>query len=209
MCDTGQRDTCNVDPADFTKTNQKVDSDDLNSIASKLRRDDLFKTSIGVSCRTARAVTITVYYTTGTVLVQGNRCTNWVQEEIRALIDTVRAINALVAIHHTQTDLDAEVDEGLRLLPQPSPDSNSMLTSNVGGDDSGVRPPFVNALLAKVILLPTCHFHKGCHVTSSPSSRPGHAALLVVCGREKASVIIHTNTFTARSGPRGKDIYRA
>ena len=34
-----------------------------------------FKTIIGVSCRAVKAVTITVYFTTGTVLVQGNRCT--------------------------------------------------------------------------------------------------------------------------------------
>ena len=98
-----------------------VDSDDLHSIAGELPRNDLFKTRTGVPCKSDKAVTITVYYTTATVLVQGNSCTNWVREESSALIDIVRAIYALVANHHTQPDLHKEVDEGLRLLPLPSP----------------------------------------------------------------------------------------
>ena len=88
VCDIGQRDTCNVDWDDFTKTNRRldvVDLDDLGSIASELPRNDLFKKRIGVSVGSAKAVTITVYYTTGTVLVQGKRCTNWVREEFSAL----------------------------------------------------------------------------------------------------------------------------
>ena len=56
-----------------------ADSDKLESIAHELPRNDLFKMRIKVSVGSAMAVTITVYYTTGTVLVQGNGCTNWVE----------------------------------------------------------------------------------------------------------------------------------
>ena len=118
------------------------------------------------------------YYTTGTVLVQGNRCTSWVKEEFSALMDTIRAMYIL-ANHHTQPDLHKEVDEGLRLLPLPSPDSTSTQTTSAG--DSGTRPSFVTALLAKAVLSPTPSLTGGCPpatptsaVTTRPSPRPSH-----------------------------------
>ena len=126
-------------------------------------------------------MTTTVYYCTGTALVQGNRCTSWVREEFSALIDTIRTIYALMASHQTQLDLHKEVDEGLCLFPLPSLDNTSMLTTNVGGDDSGECPPFVNALLANVVLSPTPSVTGGCPpatptlaVITSPSPRPDH-----------------------------------
>ena len=85
VCDVGQRDSCKIDWADFTKTNQKLDtfdSDDLNAIASKLPNDYLFNTRIGVSCRTSMVMTVSVYCTFGTLPVQGIRCANWVREEL-------------------------------------------------------------------------------------------------------------------------------
>ena len=108
-----------ADWADLTRTNRRLEvagTGDLKSIACELSRNDLFKTRNRVSLGTATAVTITVYYTTRTVLVQGNRCTSWVREEFSALMDTIRAMYIL-ANHHTQLDLHKEVDEGLRLLP--------------------------------------------------------------------------------------------
>ena len=181
VCDTGQRVAYSVDRADLTRTNTKLevaDSGDLQSIARVLPRDDLFKTRIRVSLGTAKAVTINVYYTTGTVLVQGNRCTSWVREEFSALMDTIRAVYIL-ANHHTQPDLHKEVDEGLRLLLLPSPDSTTTQTTSAG--DSGMRPPFVIALLAKAVLSPTPSVTGGCPpatptlaVTTHQSPRPSH-----------------------------------
>ena len=167
--------------ADLTKTNRRLevaDSGDFEPIACELLSNDLFKTRIRVTFGSAKAVTITVYYTTGTVLVQGNRCTSWVREEFSALMDTIRAVYIL-ANHHTQPDLHKEVDEGLRLLPLPSPDSTSTQTTSAG--DSGTRPPFVTALLAKAVLSPTPSNTGGClpatptsAVTTHPSPRPSH-----------------------------------
>ena len=147
VCDIGQRVAYSADGADLTRTNTRLevaDSGDIQPIARVLSRDDLFKTRIRVSLGTAKAVTITVYYTTGTVPVQGNRCTSWVRGEFSALMDTIRAVYIL-ANHHTQPDLHKEVDEGLRLLPLPSPDSTSTQTTSTG--DSGMRPLFVTARL--------------------------------------------------------------
>ena len=170
-----------ADWADLTRTNRRLevaDSGDIESIARELSSNDLFKTRIRVTLGSAKAVTITVYYTTGTVLVQGNRCTSWVRKEFSALMDTIRAMYIL-ANHHTQPDLHKEVDEGLRLLPLPSPDSTSTQTTNAG--DSGTRPPFVTALLAKAVLSPTPSVTGGCPpatstpaVTTHPSPRPSH-----------------------------------
>ena len=95
-----------------------------------------------------------------------------------ALIDTIRAMYIL-ANYHTQPDLHKEVDEGLRLLPLPSPDSTSTQKTNAG--DSGTRPPFETALLAKAVLSPTPSVTGGCPpatptsaVTPHPSARPSH-----------------------------------
>ena len=77
VCDIGQRVAYSADWADFTRTNRRievVDSGNLEPIARELPRNDLFKSRIRVTLGSAKAVTITVYYTTGTVLVQGNRC---------------------------------------------------------------------------------------------------------------------------------------
>ena len=181
VCDIGQRVAYSADWADLTRTNRRLevaDSGDLESIARVLPRNDLFKTRIRVSLGSAKAVTITVYYTTGTVLVQGNKCTSWVREEFSALMDTIRAIYIL-ASHHTQPDLHKEVDEGLRLLPLPSPDNTLTQTMNAG--NSGMRPRFVTALLAKAVLSPTPSITDGCPpatptlaVTTHPSPRPSH-----------------------------------
>ena len=181
VCDIGQRVAYSTDWADFTRTNRRIevaDSGDLEPIACELPRNDLFKSRIRVTLGSAKAVTITVYYTTGTVLVQGNKCTSWVREEFSALMDTIRAMYIL-ANHHTQPDLHKEVDEGLRLLPLPSPDSTSTQTTSAG--DSGTRPPFVTALLAKAVLSPTPSVTGGCPpatptsaVTTHPSPRPSH-----------------------------------
>ena len=170
-----------ADWADFTRTNRRIevaDSGDLEPIARELPSNDLFKSRIRVTLGSAKAVTITVYYTTGTVLEQGNRCTSWVREEFSALIDTIRAMYIL-ANHHTQPDLHKEVDEGLRLLPLPSPDSTSTQTTSAG--DRGTRPPFVTALLTKAVLSPTPSVMCGCPpanptsaVTTHPSPRPSH-----------------------------------
>ena len=159
MCDA-----CNVDRADFTRTNRRlevVDSDDLESLAFELPRNVLFKARIRVSLRSAKAVPITVYYTARTVLVKGNRCTSWVREEFNALIDNIRAIYVLTADHHSQPNLHKELDEGLRLLSLPSLDNATRQTTNVG--DSGLRPTCVTALLAKVVLSPTPSVTGGCH----------------------------------------------
>ena len=179
VCDIGQRVAYSADWADLTRTNRRLEvagTGDLDPIARELPSNDLFKTRIRVTLGSAKAVTITVYYTTGTVLVQGNRCTSWVREEFSALMDTIRAMYIL-ANHHTQPDLHKEVDEGLRLLPLPSPDSTSAQTTHAG--DSAMRPPFVTALLAKAVLSPTPSVTGGCPpatptpvVTTHPSPRP-------------------------------------
>lgn len=49
----------------------------------------LFETLVQLWNGSKKLVTITVYYTTGTVTIQGNCCQEWVDEEFRMLKDTV------------------------------------------------------------------------------------------------------------------------
>ena len=162
-----------ADWVDLTRTNRGLevaDSGHLESITRELPRNDLFKTRIRVSLGSAKAVTITVYYTT--VLVQGNRCTSWVREEFNALTDTIRAVYILTN-HHSQPDLRKELDEGLRLLPLPSSDNASTQTTNVA--DSGRRPPYETALLAKLVLSPTPSATGGCPPATPTLAVTAHA----------------------------------
>ena len=57
-------------------------------------------------------------------------------------IYTIRA-NYILANHHTQPDLHKEVDEGLHLLPLPSPDSTSTQTTKLGGCPLATPTPAV------------------------------------------------------------------
>ena len=90
---------------------------------------------------TTKVVTITAYYSTGTILVQGVKCLAWVREEFDALIATARAIYALKTTN-SSVDTNKEVEEGLRLLRPPSADRD-------GSEEASapVCPPFIGALL--------------------------------------------------------------
>ena len=111
---------------DQTRTSKELDIDasdlgDLRKVPSSLR-SDLFKSRIQIKIGSVKAVTITAYYTTGTIHIQGTRCVTWVREEFDALIATVRAIYALTS---TKSSMDLkEVEDGLHLLPPPSTDSD-------------------------------------------------------------------------------------
>ena len=143
--DIGKRDGYQVIWVDQTKANKDLqvsDSDltDLNNIPSTLR-SDLFKSRTQVSAGTTKVVTITAYYSTGTILVQGTKCLAWVKEEFDALIATARAIYALKTTN-SSVDTNKEVEEGLRLLRPPSADRD-------GSEEASapVCPPFIGALL--------------------------------------------------------------
>ena len=94
-----------------------------------------------MSVGTTKVVTITAYYSTGTILVQGTKCLAWVKEEFDALIATARAIYALKTTN-SSVDTNKEVEEGLRLLRPPSEDRD-------GSEEASapVCPPFIGALL--------------------------------------------------------------
>ena len=65
-------------------------------VPTHLPSQDLFRTKIQVNCDTVKLVTITIFYSTGTVLVQGNGCPRWRDEEFSSHIKCTRAIYAFV-----------------------------------------------------------------------------------------------------------------
>ena len=89
-------------------------------------------------------VTITAYYSTGTILVQGTKCLTWVREEFDALNATARAIYALKTTN-TSVDANKEVEDELRLLRPPSADRDGSEEAS-----AAVCPPFIGALLRYV-----------------------------------------------------------
>ena len=72
------------------------DSNDISIVPTDLPSQDLFRTKIQVNCDTVKLVTITIINSTGTVLVQGNKCPRWRDEEFSSLIRCIRAIYAFV-----------------------------------------------------------------------------------------------------------------
>ena len=131
-----------VDQTKSSKELEVSDSDlnDLKNIPSTLR-SDLFKSRTQVSVGTMKVVTITAYYSTGTILVQGTKCLAWVKEEFDALIATARTIYAMKTTN-SSVDTNKEVKEGLCLLRPPSADRN-------GSEEASapVCPPFIGVLL--------------------------------------------------------------
>ena len=64
-------------------------------------------------------MTITIFYSTGTVLVQGNRCPRWRDEEFSSLIKCIRAIYAFVD-RVKEPELHETVTTNLRNLRLPT-----------------------------------------------------------------------------------------
>ena len=100
MCDVAGTAGYQVDWLDEgtnpTRTIHVEDSNDINIVPTDLPSQDLFRTKIQVNCDTVKLVTITIFYSIGTVLVQGNRCPRWKDEEFSSLIKCFRTIYAFV-----------------------------------------------------------------------------------------------------------------
>ena len=78
MCDVAGTAGYQVDRLDEgtnpTRTIHVEDSNDISIVSTDLPSQDLFRTKIQVNCDTVKLVIITIFYSTGTILVQGNRC---------------------------------------------------------------------------------------------------------------------------------------
>ena len=102
-----------------TRTIHVEDSNDISIVPTDLPSQDLFRTKIQVNCDTVKLVTITILYSTGTVLVQGNRCPRWRDEEFSSLIKCIRAVYAFVD-RVKEPELHETVTTNLRNLRLPT-----------------------------------------------------------------------------------------
>ena len=102
-----------------TRTIHVEDSNDISIVPTDLPSQDLFRTKNQVNCDTVKLVTITIFYSTGTVLVQGNRCPRWRDEEFSSLIKCIRAIYAFVD-RVKEPELHETVTTNLRNLRLPT-----------------------------------------------------------------------------------------
>ena len=146
-CDVGNRQGFSVRWIDQDKHNTDIkitDSVDLTDVPTSLPCDKLYKSNIQVNSDSQKLVTISVYYTTGTVLVQGVKCRTWLKDEFDALIQVIRAVYAFVG-GKKYPGLEYAVRECLSTLPIPSA---TELPSWKGGgisDCSPKTPRFVHS----------------------------------------------------------------
>ena len=96
VCDVARTAAYQVDWLDEgtnpTRTIHIEDNNDISIVPTDLPSQDLFRTKIQVNCDTVKLMTATIFYSTGTILVQGNRCLRWRDEEFSSLIKCIRAI---------------------------------------------------------------------------------------------------------------------
>ena len=80
----------------------------INTHSIRLSDSLSLSRQIQVNCK-GKLVTITIFYSTGTILVQGNKCPRWRDEEFNSLILCIRAIYTFVdrvkepGLHETVT----------------------------------------------------------------------------------------------------------
>ena len=135
-CDIGNRQRFSVRWIDQDKHNTDIkitDSVDLTSLPC----DKLYKSKIQVNSDSQKLVTISVYYTTGTVLVQGVKCRTWLKDEFDVLIQVISAVYAFVG-GKKYPGLENAVRECLSTLPIPSA---TELPSWKGGISDCSPPP--------------------------------------------------------------------
>ncbi len=69
---------------DLTKSNKPIVTSDVQGVYDFSRKSphkNLYKTVVAVTLNDQKAITITVFFTTGTVLVQGKMCQDWIKSE--------------------------------------------------------------------------------------------------------------------------------
>lgn len=80
----------NVIWSDFDKKNRILTlGDELTPFSEKIPDTNLFKSIVQLSNKGVKLLTITLYYTTNSCLVQGNVCQSWVQHEFDYIKKTV------------------------------------------------------------------------------------------------------------------------
>ena len=154
-CDIGNRQGFSVRWIDQDKHNTDIkitDSVDLTDVPTSLPCDKLYKSKIQVNSDSQKLVTISVYYTTGTVLVQGVKCRTWLKDEFDVLIQVIRAVYAFVGCKK-YPGLENAVRECLSTLPIPS--ATELLSWKGGISDCSPQNTPLRPLMSKLTLLAT------------------------------------------------------
>ena len=126
--DTGNRQGFHVEWIDQDKHNTEIkitDTPDLTEVPTSLPCDELYESKIQVNYGLQKLVTISVYYTTGTVLVQGVKCRRWLREMFDTLIHVIHAIYDFVGSQRypglqVLIDMSISLCSKIRLMPLPS-----------------------------------------------------------------------------------------
>ena len=157
--DIGNRQGYHVDWINQDKYNTEIkitDTPDLTEVPTSLPCDELYKSKIQVSYGLRKLVTISVYYTTGTVLVQGVKCRRWLREMFDTLIHVIRTIYAFVGSQRYPGFQDAVRD---CLSTHPVPNVTTLPSGKVDVHDFPTNNTLTRPSLAKLIQLATLQHH--------------------------------------------------
>ena len=97
--DLGALDELLVRWTDYDSNSEEItlSSEHHNHLISKIQKKDLFKTIIRITTGRLKLMTITLFYTTCTLLIQGHACRSWIASEYQRLLSCLNLI-------HTQSN---------------------------------------------------------------------------------------------------------
>jgi hypothetical protein len=115
-------------------------NDEEKTFTEKLPNSDLFKSVVKVAYKSAKLLTITIYYTTKKYLVQGNRCQHWVIQEfekIKYIIDQcLKGDNPASLIDQEVKKLTLSFPGSVHTLPKTLDDSLNETEPKIIDDNS-------------------------------------------------------------------------
>jgi hypothetical protein len=129
--DIGSRPGIFVHWLDQTINNDELQlkiSDNLNEIQHNDFPSNLYRTKIQINYGLNKLATITIYYTTGTILIQGHKCSKWVDNEFKNITEVTRQVFIKSQENPTQ-DINNIVQTLLEHLPVPK--TNTLMSSDV------------------------------------------------------------------------------
>lgn len=106
----GEDDNVSINWIDYDNKNKKIELNDENEPFKPTLPTELFKTIIQISVDKQKFTTITVYYTTGKVHIQGNATHKWIESEMKMLKETVPNIQKRNVINPDELINDIEIN---------------------------------------------------------------------------------------------------
>ena len=126
--DLGSLDYLSVVQSDFNVDNEPVTivNEQSNQLLAKIRHKSLFKTVIRISMGTSKLITLTLYYSTCLLLIQGHASPTWIDSEFHRLQACINHIQS-----HQNTSFEFILNDSYPTpenQPQPATQQDPIIT---------------------------------------------------------------------------------